>query len=391
MTPTVTVIVAAHDEEVGDRPPGREPPRARLPARARRRSSSPRTRRPTGPTRSSRSSGRRERRPCPAAAVPARRQGAGAGSRRPRTSGEIVAFSDANATLGARRAAQARPQLRRPRRRLRVRPAACSASRRDEPRGRLLALRGLAPRAGVRARLVTGGNGAIYAVRRADYVEVDPRFGHDLSLPYLMVQRGRRAVYEPEAHAFEKPSRDLEDEYRRKVRMFEHCWLILLRGRHAARRRAVLPRPARLPPGRSATAAAWLTCPARDEPPARPAATGSTGPALAAQLAGLVARGAGAPARRRSPVRRSPTTTCSSRRRPSSPSSATCATVSPRSGRRRRGPGEPALDVAGASTSARAREPGRSRRRDRDQARGRRAGPVPAAAGRPGRRASSSS
>jgi hypothetical protein len=46
-----------------------------------------------------------------------------------------------------------------------------------------------------------------------------------------MVQRGRRAVYETEAHAFEKPSRDLEDEYRRKVRMFEHCWLILLRGR----------------------------------------------------------------------------------------------------------------------------------------------------------------
>jgi hypothetical protein len=45
------------------------------------------------------------------------------------------------------------------------------------------------------------------------------------------VQRGRRAVYEPEAWAFEKPSRDQEDEYRRKVRMFEHCWLILLRGR----------------------------------------------------------------------------------------------------------------------------------------------------------------
>lgn len=78
---------------------------------------------------------------------------------------------------------------------------------------------------------VTGGNGSIYAVRRDDYVEVDPRFGHDLSLPYLMVQRGRRAVYDPEAVAFEKPSRDLEDEYRRKVRMFEHCWLVLLKGK----------------------------------------------------------------------------------------------------------------------------------------------------------------
>ncbi len=76
----------------------------------------------------------------------------------------------------------------------------------------------------------TAGYGSMYALRRSDYVEVDPRFGHDLALPYLMVQRGRRAVYEPGAQAFEKPSRDLEDEYRRKVRMFEHCWLITLEG-----------------------------------------------------------------------------------------------------------------------------------------------------------------
>ena len=58
-----------------------------------------------------------------------------------------------------------------------------------------------------------------------------PRFGHDLALPYLMVQRGRRAVYEPEALAFERPTPTNESEYRRKVRMFEHAWLIVLRGR----------------------------------------------------------------------------------------------------------------------------------------------------------------
>jgi glycosyltransferase involved in cell wall biosynthesis len=78
---------------------------------------------------------------------------------------------------------------------------------------------------------ITGGIGPIYAVRRSDYVDVDPRFGHDLALPYLMVQRRRRAVFEPDAVAWEKPSRDIEDEYRRKVRMFEHCWLIVLRGK----------------------------------------------------------------------------------------------------------------------------------------------------------------
>jgi len=82
-----------------------------------------------------------------------------------------------------------------------------------------------------RAGSITGGNGAVYALRRSDYVEVDPRFGHDLALPYLMVQRGRRAVYDHEALAFEKPTPDNETEYRRKVRMFEHCWAIVLRGR----------------------------------------------------------------------------------------------------------------------------------------------------------------
>jgi cellulose synthase/poly-beta-1,6-N-acetylglucosamine synthase-like glycosyltransferase len=84
---------------------------------------------------------------------------------------------------------------------------------------------------------VTGGNGSIYAVRRAEYVEVDPRFGHDLSLPYLMVQRGRRAVYEPDAHAYEKATPTTEDEYRRKVRMFEHCWAIVVEGKMLRRLR----------------------------------------------------------------------------------------------------------------------------------------------------------
>jgi glycosyltransferase involved in cell wall biosynthesis len=72
---------------------------------------------------------------------------------------------------------------------------------------------------------ITGGNGAIYAVRRSDYVEWP--FGHDQGFPNLMVQKGRRAVYEPEAMAFEKPSRDSEDEFRRKVRMLPWSWRYL--------------------------------------------------------------------------------------------------------------------------------------------------------------------
>jgi cellulose synthase/poly-beta-1,6-N-acetylglucosamine synthase-like glycosyltransferase len=77
---------------------------------------------------------------------------------------------------------------------------------------------------------ITGGVGPIYAVRRDDYLELDPRLGHDVVFPYLFAQRGRRSIVDPEAVAWEKPARNLEDEYGRKLRMFEHSWLILFRG-----------------------------------------------------------------------------------------------------------------------------------------------------------------
>ena len=78
---------------------------------------------------------------------------------------------------------------------------------------------------------ITGGNGAVYAVRREDYVEDDPRFGHDLGFPYLMVQRGKRAVYEPAAVAVESASSEPEDEYDRKVRMVAQSWGHVFSGR----------------------------------------------------------------------------------------------------------------------------------------------------------------
>jgi hypothetical protein len=77
---------------------------------------------------------------------------------------------------------------------------------------------------------VTGGNGAIYATRRADYVEVDPIMGHDLSFPFTFVKRGRRAVYAPAARASEKMVPTVEGEWARKRRMMSHAWPIVLRG-----------------------------------------------------------------------------------------------------------------------------------------------------------------
>jgi hypothetical protein len=77
---------------------------------------------------------------------------------------------------------------------------------------------------------VTAGNGAIYAVRPQAYVEVDPVMGHDLSFPSLMVKRGWRAVYAADALATEKMVPTIEGEWRRKRRMMSHAWPIVLRG-----------------------------------------------------------------------------------------------------------------------------------------------------------------
>jgi cellulose synthase/poly-beta-1,6-N-acetylglucosamine synthase-like glycosyltransferase len=157
----------------------------------------------------------------------------------PQTSGELLAFSDGNATWAPdalRKLVRnfADPEVAYACGQLRYQRA--DGSNQEGAYWRYeLWLR----RSESRLDSVTGGNGSIYAVRRSDYVDVDPRFGHDLSFPYLMVQRGRRAVYEPEALAFEKPTPTNETEYRRKVRMFEHCWLIVGRGRMLRRLRPV--------------------------------------------------------------------------------------------------------------------------------------------------------
>jgi hypothetical protein len=77
---------------------------------------------------------------------------------------------------------------------------------------------------------VTAGNGAIYAVRRAAYMRLDPRTSHDLAFPFNMVKRGWRALYEPAARATERPVASVEGEFRRKRRMMSHAWPAVLGG-----------------------------------------------------------------------------------------------------------------------------------------------------------------
>jgi cellulose synthase/poly-beta-1,6-N-acetylglucosamine synthase-like glycosyltransferase len=75
---------------------------------------------------------------------------------------------------------------------------------------------------------ITGGIGPIYAVRRRDFV-AQP-YGQDAALPALMAQRGRRAVFDPEAVARERPAGTMEAEYGRKARMFAWAWYQLFEG-----------------------------------------------------------------------------------------------------------------------------------------------------------------
>jgi glycosyltransferase involved in cell wall biosynthesis len=77
---------------------------------------------------------------------------------------------------------------------------------------------------------ITAGNGAIYAVRREAYLKLDPRTSHDLSFPFSLVKRGWLALYEPRARAVERPLPTVETEFRRKRRMMSHAWPTILRG-----------------------------------------------------------------------------------------------------------------------------------------------------------------
>ena len=150
-----------------------------------------------------------------------------------RAGGKIVAFSDANALwepdaarvlVGAfadPRVGYACGQVRF------VRAKGAGATSQEGVYWRYeMAVRGMESR----LSSITAGNGAIYATRRDTYLVVDPIMGHDLSFPFNMVKRGRRAVYMPQARATERMVPSLEGELARKRRMMSHTWPIVLRG-----------------------------------------------------------------------------------------------------------------------------------------------------------------
>ncbi len=76
---------------------------------------------------------------------------------------------------------------------------------------------------------VTAGNGAINAVRREAYIALEPTRGQDISFPYELTKRGWRAVFEPGAVAREPMAATLGSEFRRKRRMLAGAWATMLR------------------------------------------------------------------------------------------------------------------------------------------------------------------
>lgn len=66
---------------------------------------------------------------------------------------------------------------------------------------------------------VTAGNGALYGVRKSDYINLDPVQCHDSIFPQKMVLKNKKAKYNERALAYEKAGEVSEDEFKRKVRM----------------------------------------------------------------------------------------------------------------------------------------------------------------------------
>jgi Glycosyltransferases, probably involved in cell wall biogenesis len=66
---------------------------------------------------------------------------------------------------------------------------------------------------------ITAGNGAIYAIRKIEYVDFDPIKSHDSAMPLYAGLNNKRAIYNEKAIAYEKAGETSKDELKRKVRM----------------------------------------------------------------------------------------------------------------------------------------------------------------------------
>jgi cellulose synthase/poly-beta-1,6-N-acetylglucosamine synthase-like glycosyltransferase len=147
-----------------------------------------------------------------------------------RSSGEILAFSDANSqwepdALRRLVARLADPEVGYVCGQLRLGGEGIGVNQEGLYWRYEMAIRGYESRlAGV-----TAGNGAINAVRRDAFIALEPTRGQDISFPFEITRAGRRAVYEPDAVAWEPMASTLGSEVARKRRMHAGSWATILR------------------------------------------------------------------------------------------------------------------------------------------------------------------
>ena len=104
-------------------------------------------------------------------------------------SGEILAFSDANAFWDPDALRELVRPFADPERGLRVRAARLPRPDGSNQEGAYWRYENWVRALESRIGSVTAGNGAIYAVRREAYMRLDPRTSHDLSFPFNMVKK----------------------------------------------------------------------------------------------------------------------------------------------------------------------------------------------------------
>lgn len=69
-------------------------------------------------------------------------------------------------------------------------------------------------------KTITAGNGAIYAIRKSEYINFDPIQCHDSAMPSYAALNHKKALFNERAVAYEKAGATSKDEFKRKVRMF---------------------------------------------------------------------------------------------------------------------------------------------------------------------------
>lgn len=70
-----------------------------------------------------------------------------------------------------------------------------------------------------RIQTITAGNGALYAIRNSEYIDVPNIRSHDSAFPFHAAKKGMRAVFASEAVVYEKAGESFSDEFKRKIRM----------------------------------------------------------------------------------------------------------------------------------------------------------------------------